>query len=606
MENKVLIVDGYIDTPSCLGVPPYLSPLARYVFGAIHLSTEIIPQYITIDHFRNNIKKIKSNIFPKNRNASDNKAQLQKIFLKSLNEYFQEYWIVIFISGVSVPGKYLSGKPITFSELKRYSKYFPNALKILCGPATMYGIGEEGGKSSKSISHLMKNFNLIIQGDVEIALYQDFNNLIEKSKANYSENGLLLFYNREEINDITNIAIEGAKILKQHTNFRESDGGNVICEIETFRGCPRYISGGCSFCIEPSKGKTKHRSIDGIVKEIKSLYALGGRHFRLGNQSDFYAFHHIAIENRKYPKPNPEMIEKLLQQIRSACPEIKTLHIDNVNPLNFTLYPKEAKKITELIVQYCTDGNIAAFGVESLDPIVIKKNNLKVSKEELLQAIEMVNAIGSSIGNNGVSKFLPGLNFIMGLPGETKETLNQNFAFLEDLLNQNLLIRRINLRKLLVSSDKSNQFHQKTKKHLKKFQSEYYHWRKEIREKIDNPMLQKVFPYGRVLRNVYCEKHQGKNTLLRQIGTYPIICFVPRIMKLYEFFDLIVIDHGYRSITCLQYPVSLTNLSLKELESIPGIGKKIAQRIIFNSPTTNKDWISLIGGNEWNRITKLM
>ena len=99
----MLIIDGYIDTPSCLGVPPYLSPLTRYIFGAIHLSTEEVPQYITIDHFRNIIKKIKSTIFPKNRNTSINSTTLQKIFLKRLYEYFQEYCIVIFISGVSVP-----------------------------------------------------------------------------------------------------------------------------------------------------------------------------------------------------------------------------------------------------------------------------------------------------------------------------------------------------------------------------------------------------------------------------------------------------------------------------------------------------------------------
>ncbi len=30
---KVAILDGYLDEPSCLGVPPYLSPHVRYTYG---------------------------------------------------------------------------------------------------------------------------------------------------------------------------------------------------------------------------------------------------------------------------------------------------------------------------------------------------------------------------------------------------------------------------------------------------------------------------------------------------------------------------------------------------------------------------------------------
>ena len=33
---KVLLIDGYIDTPGCLGVPPYLSPIVRYIYGVLN------------------------------------------------------------------------------------------------------------------------------------------------------------------------------------------------------------------------------------------------------------------------------------------------------------------------------------------------------------------------------------------------------------------------------------------------------------------------------------------------------------------------------------------------------------------------------------------
>jgi len=32
---RVLIIDGYVDEPACLGVPPYMSPDPRYIAGAL-------------------------------------------------------------------------------------------------------------------------------------------------------------------------------------------------------------------------------------------------------------------------------------------------------------------------------------------------------------------------------------------------------------------------------------------------------------------------------------------------------------------------------------------------------------------------------------------
>ena len=53
---KALIIDGYVDEPSCLGVPPYLSPYPRYIAGALRergLHEKDI-HYYTIDTLREN------------------------------------------------------------------------------------------------------------------------------------------------------------------------------------------------------------------------------------------------------------------------------------------------------------------------------------------------------------------------------------------------------------------------------------------------------------------------------------------------------------------------------------------------------------------------
>jgi radical SAM superfamily enzyme with C-terminal helix-hairpin-helix motif len=61
--------------------------------------------------------------------------------------------------------------------------------------------------------------------------------------------------------------------------------------------------------------------------------------------------------------------------------------------------------------------------VESVDPVVIKKNNLKASADEVLEVVELFNNLGSRRGVNGLPELLPGLNFVFGLIGETKGNL---------------------------------------------------------------------------------------------------------------------------------------------------------------------------------------
>ncbi|MHA1648317.1 MAG: radical SAM protein [Promethearchaeota archaeon] len=595
--KNVLIIDGYIDTPGCLGVPPYLAPLPRYIYGVLKKNQIQKIKYQTIDQIRTKIRNFKDELSEKQEISS-----FREELMRKAQEIFKQFDLAIFITGVSVPGKYLGRTPIKFTELRKYSQYFPGAIKILCGPATNYGIGEEGGKPSVPVEKLKKYFDLTITGDSEIALSEFLN----KDTSFDDEDKLqqIEILERKNINELNDISIFGAEIINQHPNFYPESGGNLICEIETFQGCPRYKTGGCAFCIEPLKGRTQHRDVDAVIKEVHALYQIGVRHFRIGSQTDFYAFHHGNFDFPRYPRPNPPVIKKLLKNIRDLCPEIKTLHIDNVNALNFVLYPKEAEEITKIITKYCTPGNVAAIGVESVDPIVIKINNLKATTDEITSAIEIINRHGKSIGSNGNPLFLPGLNFIMGLPGETQETLGENTIFLQSILDKDLWVRRINLRKFMVSSSMPQQIRRKISKHLQKFNSKYFHWKAQIRNKIDFPMLKKIYPFGRILKDAYAEVLDGKGTLLRQPGTYPITCFVPKELPLNQFYDLIIVDHGFRSLVCLEYPVHIPNLSQKELKSINGIGRNRARQIQQIQNTYDDKWEEL--EPEIHRIMKVL
>ena len=155
------------------------------------------------------------------------------------------------------------------------------------------------------------------------------------------------------------------------------------------------------------------------------------------------------------------------------------MHIDNVDPVNVT-----EEKI-KLVVKYCTTGNVAALGVESFDEDVVKANRLNSNAEASMSAITAINRFGSERGENGMPKFLPGLNIIFGLIGESKKTHAANIESLKKILDENLLLRRINIRQVaifpgtFIEKECGNKF-------LRKNSRYYWKWRNEIRQKIDN------------------------------------------------------------------------------------------------------------------------
>jgi len=356
-------------------------------------------------------------------------------------KFFQEansYDLIIVIAGVTVPGKYLGGKPISIKELEEWFKIIDKPSKILVGPAAKFGIGTIGGKVAELPTKIKENFDVIVKGDPEVFVYEIIHeNSLEKVDP---------YITRTSYDEVEEFIIKGTRIVTQHPNY----GLNLIIEIETYRGCPRVITGGCSFCIEPLYGLPKFREQKCIVKEIEELYKLGVKFFRLGRQPDIFVYKAREVSLEEFPKPEPSEIEKLFRGIRNVAPHLKTLHIDNVNPGTVAHHPKESREVAKIIIKYHTPGDVAAFGVESVDPIVVKQNNLKVTMEEALKAIKVINEVGARRGYNGLPELLPGINLLFGLKGETKETYKLNYEFLKKIVDQGLLIRRINIRQVMV------------------------------------------------------------------------------------------------------------------------------------------------------------
>jgi radical SAM superfamily enzyme with C-terminal helix-hairpin-helix motif len=556
---KATILDGYVDEPTCLGVPPYISPYPRYIAGAIwsYFKQSRI-SYLTIDQIRNDISllKILSN--------SD---------------------LLVLIAGMSVPGRYLSGFPISPNEILSILNNLRKPIKILAGPAARYGFGMSGGKQVIDTKIVKYIFDIIADGDGEIVIAD----LLSKNLKTDDTNPSLC---RETPSTIKNYAIYGSKIVKQHPFYPNY----LITEIETYRGCSRNIVGGCSFCSETSKGSPKFREIKDILDEINALYNNGIRHFRLGNQPCIFSYMAKDADQNEFPIPNPEAIEKLFKGIRTIAPKLKTLHIDNANPGIIARFKKKCTQIAKSIIKYHTPGDVAAFGVESTDPIVIKKNNLKASPKEVITAIKLFNEIGSKKGTNGLPELLPGLNFVFGLLGETKKTFIYNYDFLKGLVEKKLLIRRINLRQVIPIPG--------TKIYLlgsaiaRKNKREFHIFKRKVRKNIERPILKKIVSPGNLLRDIFTEIYVGKMTFGRQVGSYPLLIGIPGVFPLHRFINVKVVDYGYRSITAIPFPLDVNKASQITLEAIPGVGKKRAMRILSNRPFTTKDMLMKTLDNE--------
>ena len=559
----VTIVDGYTDEPAGLGVPPYLGIYPRYAYGAIKKARKDAKIfYLTIDDLRFTFDG-EQGIKTKNKTPN----------VSNTREILERADVIVYIGGLHTPGKYLSAVPSQVEEVARFIKPF-RGIKILGGPAFMGSAHEGGSKvSSRELMLAQSIFDHIVYGDLEAFLY-DF--LTNPKDANPFR-----FRNYSELRDY---ALLGAEVVKQFPDYPDF----VIVEIETQRGCPKAAGiGGCSFCTEPVRYKIiEDRPIEDIVREVKVLYSIGVKHFRIGRQSCIFSY--MAKPNDRVPIPNPEALEKLFKGIRTVAPEVKTLHVDNANPAVIANYPEESIKIAKTLIKYGTPGNVVAFGLESADPKVAKLNNLNSTPEETYEAVKILNEVGAKRGYNGMPLLLPGINILFGLPGETKKTYELTYEFLKKLLEDGLLVRRINIRQVVVFPG-TPLWHMRDKVKTEKHKALIKHYKYKIRHEIDYPMLKRVVPVGTILREVRAEVFDNGLTYGRQIGSYPLIVGIPKELELNKFYDVLIVDHGFRSITGIPIPINVNKESSKVLSYLPGIGKKKVAKILAKRPFKSKE-----------------
>jgi len=512
---KALVLDGYTDEPACLGVPPYISPYARLAYGAL-ADAGGDAAYVTIDQWRTG------------------KIDLDR------------YDLIAIIRNIAVPGKYLRGMPASDKELARIARGFEGRC--------IASLGVDPRAAPPELKGILDH---ISAGDLDATLFDllTTGELADRRRTSFEWNAWLL---------------RGAEACQYHPDL----GGPLIAEVQMYRGCVRYVTGGCRFCIEPLYGDVTYRKPQDILEEVLALSKTGVRNFRLGAQSCVYCYLSRETGTSETPTPNVDMVTRLLRAIRErADPEV--FHLDNANPAVIAEHPAEAREITKAIVEHCTSGNVLAFGLESADPKVAKANNLNSTAEQTMEAIRLVNEVGRERGSTGLPSVLPGINFLCGLEGETKDTYDLNFEFLKKVLDEGLMLRRINIRQVIPSRQEFPGV--ASKKHFAEF-------KRKVREEIDAPMLERIVPDGTILSSVYTELKEGGRTFGRQVGTYPLLVGIPYPVEVGESVDVAVTGRGFRSITGLVHPTDANSATLSMLKAIPGIGKKRAMAIVRNRP----------------------
>jgi radical SAM superfamily enzyme with C-terminal helix-hairpin-helix motif len=546
---RALIIDGYTDEPAGLGVPPYIDVYPRYVAGAIWSadpSAEVL--YMTIDD-----------------------ARRQGERLRSLSSGCD---LSVLIAGVTVPGKYLSGAPATIKDALALPKLLSSGRTAICGPAVRFGFGMGGGRRGAEAPDLESLYSFVIRGDPETVIY----NLIRDGFSDWTYLDAVRAYE----DDVNGFAERGARIVQQHPLYP----GGLICEIETYRGCPRSLAGGCSFCTEALHGPPDYRSIDGIAAEVAALASAGIQNLRLGRQPDLltYASRDEGLSN---PAPNPDAILRLFRSVRASAPSLRVLHIDNVNPSTVSSYPELSAEALRHIVEHHTPGDVAALGIESFDEEVVRRNNLKVYPDEAVAAIRAINRVGSERGENGLPHLLPGVNLVYGLMGETAETFEANLTYMKDILAMSLMVRRINMRQVMVMP--STRMEAAGDFLAKKHHSMFVRHKQRMRAEVDLPMLARVVPQYTVMRDVRAELVQGNVTWARQMGSYPVLVAFPGRLPSGSSCDALVLGHGPRSVSAIPSPIMINRLGLRELASLPAFGRKRAAQVIRARPFASID-----------------
>ncbi|MGD9395524.1 MAG: TIGR04013 family B12-binding domain/radical SAM domain-containing protein [Candidatus Thorarchaeota archaeon] len=181
-------------------------------------------------------------------------------------------------------------------------------------------------------------------------------------------------------------------------------GMNIVGPIEVTRGCPFS----CKFCCTPflTGGRVRNRSIDSVVSWLNKAVESSGfdRTWFLSPNALSYGGRGRTVESDK--------LEGLLKAVHK---------VEGLEEVFFGSFPSEVRPefvtrpILEMVRNYVANKTLQ-IGLQSSSNRVLKQANRHHSVEDGLEAINAALDCG----------FIPHVDMIFGLPGETKKELHDS------------------------------------------------------------------------------------------------------------------------------------------------------------------------------------
>ncbi|MBU1245477.1 MAG: radical SAM protein [Nanoarchaeota archaeon] len=307
------------------------------------------------------------------------------------------------ICGVSVPFSSQKDQP---HKLARIIKQVSPKIKVIFGGPHPSGNSEEVMKD--------KNVDFVIKGEGEVAMVKLLNNLKTPKKVPgivYRKNNQILFSGPPQfIENLDELPFPAYHLLNMDKYFEYSSDGYSVrrhvakskrwASIFTSRGCPFN----CVFCsIHNTMGyKFRPRSPKNVLDEIELLYD------KYGVRTFFFEDDNFSMDK--------DRAKEILRGILTRKLEINW---QAPNGLRADLLDDEL--ISLMKDTNCTRVRIAIEHGDQkfLEEVIGKRLNLKVLKE----AVKKIRKKGLDVDGF----------FVLGIPGETKETMRKSVNFAKEL-----------------------------------------------------------------------------------------------------------------------------------------------------------------------------
>ncbi len=169
----------------------------------------------------------------------------------------------------------------------------------------------------------------------------------------------------------------------------------------TSRGCPYQ----CTFCVGRKMGgaRVRRRNPAHVVAELEYLNTLN--------------FHQINIADDLFTANQDHCL--------AVCDEIIRRNLK----LKWTSFARVDTVSEEIMVRMKSAGcNAVSFGIESANPEILKKIKKGITIKQVIAAVKLCTQVGIT----------PYASFILGLPGETPETLKETLGFSRELKKMGL------------------------------------------------------------------------------------------------------------------------------------------------------------------------